>query len=137
MCTSSIHGEELPLHIEEAHVRAAAEGGVHEAAAPAGERRHRPDEPPRPSALRGSILLPGARSHDDGGDGEKGGATRIPIYPFVFFTLLRMSCGRNAPCWTAGLHRLSRGQRRLSTRAAAAQSAASIRDTHTLRFRIK
>lgn len=67
MCTLSIHGEELPLHVEEAHVRAPAEGGVHQPAAPAGERRHRPDEPPR-SAFHAPILLPAVRSHEDRGN---------------------------------------------------------------------
>lgn len=62
MRASRIHGEELPLHVEEAHVRAAAEGGVEEPAAPAAERRHRPDQPPR-RALRPSSLRPAASSH--------------------------------------------------------------------------
>lgn len=75
MRTSRIHGEELPLHVEEAHVRAAAEGGEQEPAAPAGERRHRPDEPPR-SALRLSILLPAARSHEE----RRNGATHSPFF---------------------------------------------------------
>lgn len=84
MCTTRIHGEELPLHVEQAHVRAAAEGGVHEPAAPAGERRRRPEEPPR-SALRVSVLLPAARSHE----GRRNGAAHSPcFYPaeneFVF-----------------------------------------------------
>lgn len=76
MRTSRIHGEELLLHVEEAHVRAAAEGGVHEPAAPAGERRHRPDQPPR-SALRVSILLPAARSHEE----RRNGASQSLFYP--------------------------------------------------------
>lgn len=46
MCAASIHGEELPLHVEEADVRVAAERGVHEAAALLGERRCRAYEPP-------------------------------------------------------------------------------------------
>lgn len=76
MRTSRIHGEELPLHVEEADVRAAAEGGEEEAAAAAGERRHRPDQPPR-SALRLAILLPAARSHEERGDG----AAQSRFYP--------------------------------------------------------
>lgn len=29
MCTASIHGKKLPLHVEEADIRVVAEGGVH------------------------------------------------------------------------------------------------------------
>lgn len=76
MRASRIHGEELPLHVEEADVRAAAEGGEEEPAAAAAERRHRPDQPPR-SALRPSILRPAARSHEE----RRHGATQSRCDP--------------------------------------------------------
>lgn len=64
MCAASIHGEELALHMEEADVGAAAEGGVDEAAAPAGERRGRAYEPPR-IAFRLPPLISAARRHKE------------------------------------------------------------------------
>lgn len=64
MCAASIHGEELALHMEEADVGAAAEGGVDEAAALAGERRGRAYEPPR-IAFRVQLLISAARRHKE------------------------------------------------------------------------
>lgn len=60
MCTASIHGKELALHVEEADVGAAAERGVQEAAALRGERRGCAEEPPRRAPL---FLCPAARRH--------------------------------------------------------------------------
>ena len=64
MCTASIHGEKLPLHVEEAHIRVVAERGVHEPASLLGEPRYWAYEPPR-SPLRVSLFVSGARSHKE------------------------------------------------------------------------
>lgn len=64
MCAASIHRKELPLHVEEADVGAAAERGVHQPAALAGELRGRAYEPPR-AAFRVPLVISGARSHKE------------------------------------------------------------------------
>ena len=62
MCTASIQGKELALHVEEADICAVTEGGVHETATLRGEPRDWAYEPPG-SAFRVPLLIPGARRH--------------------------------------------------------------------------
>ena len=62
--TTGVHGEELPLDVEEADVGLVSERGVHQAAGLLRELRGRACESPRRrTASRVSVLVPGARSH--------------------------------------------------------------------------
>lgn len=119
MRAAGIHGEKLAPHVEEADIRVAAEGGVHQAAALLGKPRGRAYESPRDAVL----LTSGAGRHEDGETN-----CRFLVCLFVSnLLLLRGSSSlagahgsggsprENVPCGAAG---------RLAVRAAGRERAA-------------